>query len=101
APAQVTERDRGRRIAGDDHRLDIALDQRVDRLGRERPDLLVRANAVRGARVVAEVDGRLVRAPPEDLAEDRQAAHARIEDTDGTWIGHPGDGSCMRARSIA
>ena len=98
AAAQVAERDRGRGVAGDDHGLDVTLDEGIDRLGRKRAHLLVGPHAIWGARVVAEVDGRLVRAPPEDLAQHGQATHARVEDTDGSWIGHPGDDSC-NARS--
>jgi hypothetical protein len=42
------ERDRRRRVAGDDDRLDVAVGEQVERLGRERQDLLVRADTVRG-----------------------------------------------------
>ena len=62
-------------VAGDDDRLDVALDERIERLRRECQDLLVAPRSVRGAAVVAEVDRRFVRGPADDLAEDRQSTH--------------------------
>ena len=56
ASAQVTQRDGRGRVARDDQCLDVAPRQLVGRLGRERPHLIVGADAVRRARVVAEVD---------------------------------------------
>ena len=44
--------------------------------------------AVRRPGVVAEVDRRLAGQPAEDLAEDRQAADARVEDADRARVGH-------------
>ena len=69
-------------------RLDVALDEGVEALRREGDDLVVRADAVRGARVVAEVDRRFGRRPAEDLAQDGQAAHPGVEDPDRAGIGH-------------
>ena len=61
AGPQVAQRDGGRGVARDHERLDVAGRELVQRLDREPPDLLVRADAVRRARVVAEVDRGLVR----------------------------------------
>ena len=61
ARPQVPQGDRGRGVARDDERLDVARRELVERLHGERPDLLVGADAVRGARVVTEVDRRFVR----------------------------------------
>ena len=58
APPEGGEADGGRGVAGDDDRLDVALGERVERLRREREDLVVGADAVRRAGVVAEVDRR-------------------------------------------
>ena len=56
APPERAEADRRRGIASDDDGLDVALDESVQRLGGERQDLLVRADTVRGAGIVPEVD---------------------------------------------
>ena len=62
APPGIGQGDRGRRVAGDHDRLDVALDEPIEGLPGELKDLVVRAGAVGGARVVAEVDRRFVRA---------------------------------------
>ena len=80
--------DRRRGVAGDDDRLDVALRERVERLRREGQDLVVGADAVRRAGVVAEVDRRFGRGAADDLAQDRQTAHPGVEDPDRTWIRH-------------
>ena len=64
APSEGADPDGGRGVAGHDDRLDVALRERVERLGREGQDLVVGARAVRRAGVVAEVDRRFVRRPP-------------------------------------
>ena len=45
-------------------------------------------DAVGGAGVVAQVDRRLVGQPAQDLAQDGQAAYSRVEDANGTRVGH-------------
>ena len=82
AAAEVTEGDGRRGVAGDDDRLDVAGDELVEGLDREVPDLVVGTDAVRRPEVVAEIDRRFARGAAEDLAEDGQAAHARVEDPD-------------------
>jgi len=62
--------------------------ERVEALRRERADLGIGPDAVRRARVVAEVDRRFGRRTAKDLAQDRQASDARIEHADRARIGH-------------
>ena len=76
-PAQDAQRDRRGRVAGHHDRLDVLVGQPVERLRREGPHLLVRADAVGRPRVVAEVDRRLAGGPSQDLAQHRQSADAR------------------------
>ena len=87
APPEVDEGDGRRGVAGDDDRLHVARRERVERLAAEGEDLGVGADAVWGAVVVAEVQGRFGRRPAEDLAEDRQPSHPRVEDPDGPRVG--------------
>src|SRR5688500_3195696 len=86
--AQVAQGDGRRGVAGDDHRLDVPLDQRIDRFGREGTDLVVRAGAVGGATVVSQVDRRFAGQPPDDLPEHRQAADPRVEHADRPRVCH-------------
>jgi hypothetical protein len=76
------------RVAGDDERLDVALHEGIERLGRELEDLLVRPDAVGGAGVVTEVDRGLARRPTQDLLQHGHPADARIEHPDRPGIGH-------------
>ena len=90
APAERPDGDRGGRVAGDDDRLDVALGEPVERLRREREDLLVGSHAVGRPGVVAEVERRFARRAADDLAQDRQAADPGVEDPDRTRVGHRG-----------
>ena len=92
APAQVGQGDRGRRVAGDDHGLDVALDEPVEGLPGEREDLVVGPRAVRRAGVVAEVDRRFAGQPADDLAQDRQSADPGVEHADGSRVRHVSSG---------
>ena len=96
-----TDADRGGRVAGDHDRLHVTLGEPVERLGRERQHLLVGPDAVRGAGVVAQVDRRFSRRPPNDLPEHRQTAHAGVEDSDGTRIRHARSGPPGRREDLA
>jgi hypothetical protein len=60
-PAELRKGDRGRRVAGDDDRLHLALGERIEGLATERADLVIGPDAIRGPGVVAEVDGRFGR----------------------------------------
>ena len=88
APPGVGQGDRGRRVAGDHDGLDVALDEPVEGLAGEVEDLLVGPRPVRRPGVVAEIDGRFAGQTPDDLPEDRQPADPRVEDADGSRVGH-------------
>src|SRR5664279_1618047 len=88
-PAPVlAERDGGGRVAGDDQRLDVPVDEAIEALDRIAAHLGVGPRPVRGPGVVAEVGQALLGRPSQDLAEDGQAAHAGVEDTDRARVGH-------------
>ena len=82
-PLEVGQAGCGRRVAGDDHELDALLLEMAPHLEREAAHLCKRAGAVRQPGVVAEVHRILVRQRDEQLVEDGEAAHARVEDADG------------------
>ena len=89
---------RGRRgVAGGHDQLHALSLQVAGDLGREAPDLLERARAVREPGAVAEVDEVLVREGDEALVQDGQAAHARVEDADRARV-HPRDSTAARCR---
>ena len=83
---KIGKRRRGRRVAGRHDKLHALRLQIARDLAREPTDLLERARAVGQARAVTEVDEVLVRKRDEALVQDGEAAHARVEDTDGAWI---------------
>src|SRR5664279_1033493 len=88
-PAPVlAERDGSGRVAGDDQRLDVPVDEAIEALDRIAAHLGIGPRPVWGPGVVAEVGQALLGRPPQDLAEDGQAAHAGVEDTDRAWVGH-------------
>ena len=91
APPGVAQGDRGRGVAGDHDRLDVALHEPIERLAGERQDLLVGARPVGCPGVVAKVHRRLGGQPAEDLAEDRQTADAGVEDADRSGVHHVSD----------
>ena len=74
AAPEVGQGDGGGGVAGYDQRLDVAQDEGVEGLHTEAPNLVVRADTVRGSRVVAQVDGRFERQPAQDLAQNGQPA---------------------------
>ena len=80
-PLQVGQAGRGRGVACDDDELDALLLE-WPHLERETAHLCERAGAVRQPGVVAEVDRVLVRQRDEQLVEDGEAAHARVEHAD-------------------
>ena len=82
------ECDRGRGVAGDHDRLDVARGELVEALGAVAVDLVVGAGTVRRAGVVAEIDARLAGEPPHDLAEDGQPADPGVEESDGSPVTH-------------
>src|SRR3990172_5237208 len=80
---------RARRVAGHDDGLHLARGELVHARQAEAADLVVGAPAIGRAQVVTEVDRRLVGKPPQDLAQDGQAADPRIEETDTARGGPP------------
>ncbi len=90
------------------HATTIALTPCPTRWSRHSPlsghDLRVGTRAVRGARVVAEVDGALAREPATDLAQHGESTDAGVEQPDGPRVAH-GDltarGSSYRSRRCA
>ena len=79
---KIRKRRRRRRVARDDDQLHaLTFEPRADLL-REPPDLRERPRPVRQPRGVAEVEEVLVRQRHEQLVQDGQPAHARVEDTD-------------------
>ena len=83
---EVGERRCRRGVAGRDDELDALLLEVARDLGREAADLVERARPVGKPRAVAEVDEVLVRERDEALVQDGEAAHARVEDADGTRV---------------
>ena len=88
AAPEVAKGHRSGGVAGYDEGLHVAPHQRVEGLDAEAPDLVVGPDAVGCAGVVAQVDGRLEGQPAQDLAQDGQAADSRVENADGTRVGH-------------
>ena len=79
----------GRRVASDDHNLDVVLRKPTTRLQRKRAHLILGTRAVGTALGVAKVVDGLVRKCRCDRARDRQAAQARVEHADRTRVpGH-------------
>jgi hypothetical protein len=77
----------GGRVAGEDQHLGVLRQEPVDAGQREVPNLIGRARAVRGSRVVAEVDRGLAGETALDLGQDGQAADSGVEDGDRTLVG--------------
>ena len=72
----------GRRVAGDDHDLDVVPRQPTARLQRKRAHFVLGAGAVGAALGVAKVVDGLVRQRRGDRARNRQTAQARVKHTD-------------------
>ena len=85
---EIRQGSRGRGVARDDDQLDAVPLEPGSDLEREPPDLGQRARAVRESRCVAEIHEVLVRQRDEQLVQDGEPAHARVEDADRTCV-HP------------
>jgi hypothetical protein len=76
AASEVAESHRRGGVAGNHEGLHVAPNQGVERLDTERADLVVGSGAVRGASIVAEIDGRFGGRAAQDLAQDCEAAYS-------------------------
>ena len=76
----------GRRIAGDDHDLDVVLRQPTARLQRKRAHLVLGAGAVGATLGVTKVIDGLMRKRRCNRARDRQTTQTRVEHTDRARI---------------